>query len=146
MRKKVIKQYLKKNIISYNDLINLSDDECVKVSKNYFNFLVASAQFLNIRDKDCWKIFSKYLEIDKMQYYIKVSKYVETPYYLMSASDAKILTNFVKNKSIFKAAFLNSDKKVSQLNEIHNKIKEQYNNKKLNQNNTDQEKQLIKSK
>lgn len=80
-----------KNIISCKEMLNLSDDDCVKISSCYFHYLVAKSQLLNISDADIIEIFNKYLQVEKINYYLNKKRVINASHYLMSVSDAKRL-------------------------------------------------------
>ena len=116
---------LDNNVLSYIDLINLSDSQCVKVNRNYFHYLIAKAEMLGIKFNEYGYVIGKYLEIDNMFSLIKCYN-LNTSYYLISATDIKYLLFLIKDVPNSKVAFLKSDINVSDLNEIHEKIRRKY--------------------
>lgn len=119
------KTFIKKNMLSYEDLMNLSNEKCVKVNRTYFYNLIAKSTLLEIDNKDCYIILNKYLEIDRMLDFIEGRNTI-SPYFLMSAADIKYLLTIIKDIPTTKIAFMKSEVSVEKLNHDHNKIKEQF--------------------
>jgi len=116
---------IEKNVISYEKLMDLEDDNCVKVSGTYFHFLIAKGKLLNIKDKKYWETVYKYIEVEKMHYYVK--KVSGTPsYMLMSVEDIKYLVNYVMDGINSKRVFFKSEIKAAELNKTIESIKKQY--------------------
>ncbi len=124
-------QYLRNNMLSYEEVMNLTEDQCVKVNSTYFHYLIAKAGILQIKAEDYYNVFYKYLEIDNMQNFInRFNK--TTSYYLMSATDIKYLVLLMRDIPESKTTFLKSDVNVQELNEKHDKIRKQFFEKKEN--------------
>lgn len=126
-------RYLRTNVLSYEDVINLTEDQCVRVNSTYFHYLIAKAGLLKIKVEDYYNVFYKYLEIDNMQNFINGFK-KNPSYYLMSATDIKYLVLLMGDIPKSKTTFLKSDVNVQELNEKHEKIRKQFLEKKENSN------------
>lgn len=124
-------RYLHNNVLSYEDVMNLTEDQCVKVNSTYFHYLIAKAGLLKIKVEEYYNVFYKYLEIDNMQNFINGVK-KNPSYYLMSATDIKYLVLLMRDISKSKTTFLKSDVNVQELNEKHDKIRKQFLEKKEN--------------
>ena len=72
-RIKVIKE-IRNNAVSYDELVNLPNEDCVKISRIYFNALMAKGNLLEIKDEKYWEIIKKYLEIEHMIEKIKKTR------------------------------------------------------------------------
>ncbi len=119
------KKYIQKNAISYEKLMDLVDDNCVKVSGTYFYFLIAKGQLLNIRDKKYWETVYKYIQIEKIYHHVK--NVSGTPsYILMSVEDIKYLVNYVMDGLNPNHVFIKSEVKATELNKSIKLIKKQY--------------------
>lgn len=127
------KNFIKKNMISYNELMDLEDDNCVKVSGTYFHFLIAKCQLLNIKDKTYIDILYKYIEMERI--YHQVKNISGTPsYILMSVSDIRYLVNYVLDGTSYKHVFIKSDIKSNELNRYIESIKKKYIEQDINKN------------
>ena len=126
-------RYLHNNVLSYEDVMNLTEDQCVKVNSTYFHYLIAKAGLLKIKVEEYYNVFYKYLKIDNMQNFINGFK-KNPSYYLMSATDIKYLVLLMRDIPKSKITFLKSDVNVQELNEKHEKIRKQFLEKKENGN------------
>lgn len=126
-------RYLHNNVLSYEDVMNLTEDQCVKVNSTYFHYLIAKAGLLKIKADEYYNVFYKYLKIDNMQNFINGFK-KNPSYYLMSATDIKYLVLLMRDIPKSKTTFLKSDVNVQELNEKHEKIRKQFLEKKENGN------------
>lgn len=124
-------QYLHNNTLAYEEVMNLTEHQCVKVNRTYFHYLIAKARLLKINADDYYNVFYKYLEIENMQNFInRVNKTIS--YYLMSATDIKYLVVLMNDIPKSKTTFLKSDVNVQELNEKHDAIRKQFLEKKEN--------------
>ena len=134
MNKRIkIKNEIRKSAVSYDELVSLSGDDCVKVSRIYFNFLMIKSNLLEIKDEKYWEILQKYTEIERMMEKIKKPRVHCSSYYLMSVEDVKYLIEISKEIPKVTTYLLKSDVKTNELNEKFEEIKKQYksiNNKK----------------
>ena len=46
-----IRNEIRKSAVPYDELVSLSSDDCVKVSRIYFNFLMIKGNLLEIKDE-----------------------------------------------------------------------------------------------
>lgn len=117
--------------ISYEELMNMEDDSCVKVSRTLFYSLMARAGLLKIKDQEFWRTFRKYIEIDNMESYTHNYPGV-LAYYLMSVKEIKIILKQFKRSSayIHRTSLLKSDIKASELEKMNEQLKEEYTKKK----------------
>ena len=134
MNKRIkIKNEIRKSAVSYDELVSLSGDDCVKVSRIYFNSLMIKSNLLEIKDEKYWEILQKYTEIERMMEKIKKPRVHCSSYYLMSVEDVKYLIEISKEIPKVTTYLLKSDVKTNELNEKFEEIKKQYksiNNKK----------------
>lgn len=124
-------RYLHNNVLSYVDVMNLTEDQCVKVNSTYFHYLIAKAGLLKIKVEEYYNVFYKHLEIYNMQNFINGFK-KNPSYYLMSAIDIKYLVVLMNDIPKSKITFLKSDVNVQELNEKHDAIRKQFLEKKEN--------------
>ncbi len=125
-------KYKKETIISYDELMKLSDDACVKLNRTDFYYFMSVENFS--KNEDIIKIFSKYIELDHMEEFVRNYSSI-CGRYLMSAYELKkIITvlNVVPKSSYL----IKSDMVVSQLNEYHKKLIKKFNEKKNISNNS----------
>lgn len=113
--------------ISYEEVMNLSDEDCVYVNRVFLHSMSAKSQLWDIKDKKYWHVFAKYYKIELMSLRVHGN---QSLYYLMSAKDIKYLLNIFKCPVDSKIVFLKSYSKLSDLNERHKKIEKEYNEKK----------------
>lgn len=128
-----IKNEIRKSAVRYDELVSLSSDDCVKVSRIYFNFLMIKGNLLEIKDEKYWEILQKYSEIERMMEKIKKPRVYCPSYYLMSVEEVKYLIEISKEIPKVTTYLLKSDVKTNELNEKFEEIKKQYkiiNNKK----------------
>ena len=119
------KKSIEKNVIWLDKLMDLEDDNCVRVSGTYFYFLMAKGQLLKIKDKKYWEIIYKYLEIEKIYHHVK--RVTGTPsYILISVEDIKYLVNYVMDGLNSNPVFIKSETKANELNKSIKLIKKQY--------------------
>lgn len=123
-------KYLKNNDVTYEELMNMSDDNCIKIKRTYFYILLAKSENLEIVEDDFWEIFYKYIEISRMNDYISLIPNIITQYFLMSVKDVKKLLNETNDIPDTLGIFLKSDVKVEELEETHQNIREEYRRKK----------------
>lgn len=111
------------NNLTYNELLDLSADDCVFVNRVYFFFLFAKAQKLD-KQNYIFDIFKKYLEIEDLEDKLNPNRKI-SGYYIMLVDDIKILIDTIKqnlwNNSLFKCNITKLE-----LEQIHNSLKQQY--------------------
>lgn len=132
MKKPMLKhlKYLRTNLISYEDLESLSNDQCIKVRINYLYCLHVMNYQLELKDQKFWDIILKYQEIDKMVSYLKRPFSYNSSFYLMSVKDLKYLIKHSKYFPDTSGAFLKSNDKVDALENRIIRLKKEYTKKK----------------
>lgn len=128
-RKHFTRNFYLNNSISLDELMNLSNDDCVKVSRAYFYFLQFKSQHVKNLEQKVFHIFYKYMEIDKMMDIVYGDRV--RAYYLMGAEDIKFLIIALNDKPNSITHFLRTNIKVDEMEEKYLELKENYLQKKL---------------
>ena len=84
-----VKKKILENALSYDELINLSNEDCAKISRIYFNVLMVKGNLLEIKDERYWKIMKKYSEIEHMVEKIRKPHMYCPSHYFISSTDIK---------------------------------------------------------
>lgn len=127
-RKDFTRNFYLNNSISLDELMNLSDDDCVKVSRTYFYFLQFKSQHVKNPKQKVFDIFYKYMEVDEMMNFVYVDRV--RAYYLMSVEDIKFLVITLNDKPNSITHLLRTNMKVNEMEEKYLELKENYLQKK----------------
>lgn len=118
--------FLKKYSVSYEELMRLPNDACVNVNRAYFYYLmgmIGNHKLLKIDQSKSSQIFSKYIEIERMNIFLKGFSFISR-YYLMTVDEIKYLINILGDTQTSTTSLLKSDMKASELEEYYNNLKE----------------------
>ena len=134
--------YLANNSITLDELNKLSEDNCVRFNRNYFHFLLTTAQGLEIQDKSVLEIFSKYLKLEKMYCFVHKTLHPKE-FYLMEIEEAKKLVNTM-NVPLWKNSILKSNVEKTRLRESQTDLQDLYRRSKEGTAHTEIQKKLLK--
>jgi len=125
------KLYLQKNAVSYEELMSMPNDTCIKISRAYFYYLMAKQGFLKIEHPQIHQIFSKYIELERMIEFLNGSPSISR-YYIMTVEDIRYLLNVLKDTPSAQTFLLKSNVKSFELEERYKALKEIVSLKQIN--------------
>lgn len=130
------------NMISYEEVLKLQDDDCIKVNRSYLHYLNVKCNILNTSDSKIYSILHKYFCYEMMQRKINKRRDLLV-YYTITVVDFKYLVTMLNEKiPSNKKLFFKTNVKSSELEEKINNTKNEYiQRQKLNH----QENRLVRS-